>query len=94
MKHTRFTRFVPRRFLSAARLEGFTLTRLWLIAAFSFCGFSAFAQQKVVRLYDGPAPGSETWTHTEKEARSERGSVRGHNVVNPTLTVFPADPVD
>ena len=52
------------------------------------------AQEKVVRLYDGPAPGSETWTHTEKEKRSERGSVTAWNVVNPTLTVFPADPTN
>jgi len=52
------------------------------------------AAEKVVRLYNGPAPGSETWTHTEKESRSERGSVRAWNVVNPTLTVFPADPTN
>jgi acetyl esterase/lipase len=50
------------------------------------------AQNKVVRLYDGPAPGSESWTHTERETRSERGSLRAWNVVSPTLTVFPADP--
>jgi len=52
------------------------------------------AENKVVRLYDGPAPGSESWAHTEKESRSERGSVRAWNVVNPTLTVFLADPTN
>src|SRR5262245_61461059 len=47
------------------------------------------AQNKVVRLYDGPAPGSETWTHTEKESFTNLWN--GHlvfNVVHPTLTVF------
>lgn len=52
------------------------------------------ATEKVVRLHDGPAPGSETWTHTEMEKRSERGTVTAWNVVNPTLTVFPADPTN
>ena len=49
---------------------------------------------KVVRLYDGSAPGSESWTHREKESRSERGSVRAWNGVNLTLAVFPADPTN
>ena len=67
-----------------------------LILAICLLSFalSLAAQNKVVRLYDGPAPGSESWTHTEKEGRSERGSVRAWNVVNPTLTVFPADPAN
>jgi len=52
------------------------------------------AQNKVIRLYEGPAPGSETWTHTEKESRSERGGQRAWNVVNPTLAYFPADPTN
>src|SRR5262245_21347180 len=60
----------------------------------SFNLLSLGAQEKTVRLYDGPAPGSENWTHTEKESRSERGSVRAWNVVNPTLTVFQADPTN
>ncbi|MDB6068728.1 MAG: Esterase/lipase-like protein [Pedosphaera sp.] len=50
------------------------------------------AQEKVLRLYDGPAPGSETWTHHEKESRTNLWQARvAFNVVNPTLTVFPAD---
>lgn len=61
---------------------------------FSLSVLSLGAQEKVVRLYEGPAPGSETWTHTEKESRSERGGVRAWNVVNATLTVFPADPTN
>ena len=61
---------------------------------FSLSLLSLGAQEKVVRLYEGPAPGSETWTHTEKQKRSERGSVTAWNEVNPSLTVFPADPTN
>jgi len=50
------------------------------------------AQNKIIRLYDGPAPGSETWKHVEKERRPDRGGSIAWNVVNPTLTVYPADP--
>ena len=52
------------------------------------------AAENVVRLYDGPAPGSESWTHTEKEKRSERGTVTTWNVINPSATVFLADPTN
>src|SRR5947207_7335746 len=51
------------------------------------------AQEKVVRLYDGPAPGSENWKQDEKEDRTSLWQTRVvFNVANPTLTVFPADP--
>lgn len=68
--------------------------RSLVLLLLSLSALNLAAQNKVVRLYDGPAPGSETWTHTEKEGRSERGSLRVWNVVNPTLTVFPADPTN
>lgn len=49
----------------------------------------AVAREKVVRLYDGPAPGSETWTHSEQESTTNSWQTRVvYNVVNPTLTVF------
>jgi hypothetical protein len=51
------------------------------------------AQETILKLYDGPAPGSEKWTH--KEYRYEYQSPFWHeknvalfNVVEPTLTVF------
>jgi acetyl esterase/lipase len=51
------------------------------------------AGEKTVRLYDGPAPGSETWTQTERESRTNLWQTRVvFNVVHPALTVFPADP--
>ena len=53
-----------------------------------FC-FHAVAQEKVVRLYDGPAPGSEDWKQTEQESRTNLWQTRVvFNVANPTLTVF------
>src|SRR5271157_2350520 len=52
----------------------------------------ASAQQKVIRLYDGPAPGSEDRKQTEQENRTNLWSTRVvFNVANPTLTVFQAD---
>ncbi|UFH52721.1 alpha/beta hydrolase [Spirosoma sp. KNUC1025] len=53
----------------------------------------AQAQQKEVRLYEGAAPGSETWNWQEK--KNNKNAIKlmtVFNVVNPTLTVFPADP--
>lgn len=43
--------------------------------------------QQVIPLYNGKAPGSETWKHEEKMMQDI-----AYNVVNPTLTVYPADP--
>jgi acetyl esterase/lipase len=49
----------------------------------------ALAQEKIVRLYDGPAPGSENWKQTEQESRTNLWQTRVvFNVANPTLTVF------
>lgn len=48
--------------------------------------------QEVIRLYDGPAPGTEEWNHEEKEYFSPIfGNQVVTNVVNPTLTVFRPD---
>jgi len=45
--------------------------------------------QEVLRLYDGPAPGSENWTHEEKEFFSPIFNTQVvTNVVVPTLTRF------
>lgn len=52
-----------------------------------------FAQTQVVRLYDGKAPGSESWTHTERENTQNDWKTRVvFNVADPTLTVFKPDP--
>jgi acetyl esterase/lipase len=45
--------------------------------------------EKVIRLYSGKAPGSETWIHSEKESSQNLWNTRiAYNVADPTLTVF------
>ncbi len=48
-----------------------------------------FAQDRIVRLYDGRAPGSEQWYWEEAEAAgSGFNAPLVYNVVDPTLSVF------
>jgi acetyl esterase/lipase len=50
------------------------------------------AQQPVISLYPGPAPGSENWNWKEKEGRDHQFNTRMvYNVTQPTLTVFLPD---
>ncbi len=64
-----------------------------MLVAFALATATVCAQDKVIRLYDGPAPGSESWKHQEKENRTNLWNTRVvFNVVNPTLTVFAPDP--
>ena len=54
---------------------------------------SAAHAQKVIRLYEGAAPGSEKWTHQEKEYFSTIWNTQVvTNVSQPTLTAYLADP--
>lgn len=49
--------------------------------------------QQVIRLYEGRAPGSETWTWTEKENNQNLFNTRVvYNVSDPTLTAFLPNP--
>ncbi|MDB5088187.1 MAG: axeA1 3 [Mucilaginibacter sp.] len=50
----------------------------------------AGAQQKVIQLYNGAAPGSENWTYSEKEVSTPYSIV--YNVSHPTLTAYLPDP--
>ena len=53
---------------------------------------SLYAQQKVVQLYDGPAPGSESWNWNEAENDNNMWQTKVvYNVTKPTLTVFVPD---
>ena len=68
-----------------------------LLLYLGFMCSKANAQEAIINLYDGPAPGSENWT--QKEYRYEYQSPIWHeknvalfNVVEPTLTVFLPDP--
>ena len=57
------------------------------------CGMNVSAQNKVVRLYEGAAPGSENWKQQEKENNNNAWQTRiVYNVAQPTLTVFTPDP--
>ncbi len=61
----------------------------FIVAVFVLAGISLCAQQQVINLYEGNAPGSENWTQTEVEyidPTSKGQMIR--NVVQPTLTVF------
>jgi acetyl esterase/lipase len=54
---------------------------------------SALAQEQVVPLYPGAAPGSENWKQEEKECRTNLWNTRVvFNVAKPTLTVFRPHP--
>jgi predicted peptidase len=49
----------------------------------------AVGQQKVIQLYEGAAPGSESWTWTEAENDSNLWQTKVvYNVSKPTLTIF------
>ena len=43
--------------------------------------------QKVIQLYNGAAPGSETWTYSEKSIKTPGVDIV-YNVSHPTLTVY------
>lgn len=61
-----------------------------LLAASSLAGRT---QTEIVRLYEGKAPGSESWTHSENESSQNLWNTRVvFNVADPTLTVFKPDP--
>jgi len=61
-----------------------------LLIAVMLLQFCLIAQQKVIQLYKGVAPGSESWTYTEKFDSSLMPLV--YNVSQPTLTVYAPDP--
>ena len=59
----------------------------------SLMSFTILAQERVVPLYDGTAPGSETWTHEEKVNDHNQWQTRVvYNVAKPSLTVMLPDP--
>lgn len=48
----------------------------------------SFAQQRVIPIWPGAAPGSENWTQKETEFQSPENEPWLRNVVRPTLTVY------
>ncbi|HET7115128.1 MAG TPA: alpha/beta hydrolase [Hanamia sp.] len=68
------------------------MKKIIAIAFALFTTFSINAQQKVIQLYNGTAPGSENWTYNEQEYKPGTKDALVYNVSHPTLTVYPADP--
>ena len=64
------------------------LTWLMLGAILALGAMAPAAEEKVVPLYDGPAPGSEGWKHTERQIKTPGLTRVICNVAQPTLTVF------
>ncbi|MEP6845382.1 MAG: GDSL-type esterase/lipase family protein [Panacibacter sp.] len=67
--------------------------RSLLLLPFFFCiAFFSLAQQKVIQLYNGAAPGSESWTWDEAINTNNAWKTDAvYNVSKPTLTVFAPD---
>jgi acetyl esterase/lipase len=65
--------------------------RLFLAAAVACAALPSSAEQQVIPLWPGVAPGSESWPQKEIEYSGARGEKMVRNVVSPSLTVFPAD---
>jgi len=60
-----------------------------LTALFALAVFAVHAQQKVIQLYNGAAPGSESWNWEEKRLDSNLWHTPVvYNVTHPSLTVF------
>jgi acetyl esterase/lipase len=55
-------------------------------------GGIARAQQQVIPLWPGVAPGSENWTQKEVQYLNDQKQQMVRNVVTPTLTIYTADP--
>lgn len=89
----RVARVSPGLRLAVVPMRSISFARAGLLFAMGcLCADVLAAQEKVVRLYDGPAPGSETWKHSERESRTNLWRTRVvFNVVDPTLTVVQPD---
>lgn len=68
------------------------MKQTFLLTLFFFSLYSGIAQQQVIPLYSGAAPGSEDWTWTEQENDSNAWNTKVvYNVSKPTLNVFLPD---
>jgi acetyl esterase/lipase len=67
------------------------MNKNFIPALLLFLAVGAKAQQKVINLYSGKAPGSELWTYTEK-VNNSAGFPAVYNVSRPTLTAYLPDP--
>lgn len=68
------------------------MNKIIVFACLVFSAFGTKAQQKVIQLYNGAAPGSESWTYNEQIYKSGTQDALIYNVSHPTLTVYKPDP--
>jgi acetyl esterase/lipase len=65
------------------------MKKIILTAAVVFLLSASSMAQQVIRLYDGKAPGSESWTWSEKESAKNQFNTRViYNVADPTITAY------
>lgn len=65
---------------------------LFLLSTLTFVFDILTAQQRVIQLYQGAAPGSENWTWNEAENDHNAWNTTAvYNVSHPTLTIFAPD---
>ena len=66
------------------------MSKRLLVFVFAFLPVTFLqAQQKVIQLYDGPAPGSESWNWKEGENDNNQWQTKVvYNITKPTLTIF------
>ncbi|WKN30900.1 alpha/beta hydrolase [Porifericola rhodea] len=70
-------------------MKNFLLLTILAITMLTNC---LYAQDKVIPLYKGAAPGSESWTQKEAENNNNSWNTRVvYNVTEPTLTYFAPD---
>ena len=88
--HSGFTLFELQQ---CALLSKVCVVKLAIIIMALSLPMTMLAGERVVPLYDGPAPGSETWTQEEKENNHNLWQTRVvYNVAKPTLTVMLPEP--
>lgn len=68
------------------------MNKILIVVSFLLLAVITNAQQKVIQLYNGAAPGSEKWTYNEQVYKPGTNEALIYNVSHPTLTVYPADP--
>lgn len=78
---------------TGGRFTGRALSYFFYLACVIFCASSVYgADAKPILVWPEGAPGSESWTQQEAEIEGLGGQQVVHNVVQPTLIPYLADP--
>src|SRR5690606_23479784 len=75
------------------QITGQQTHKILLLMLFITISFLTAAQQKTIQLYNGQAPGSESWNWKEGEmfAGPPMNAMIAYNVTNPSFEVFEPD---